>query len=215
MPQNYGIPSLTDIAFQSGRIVRFSGACRVHWTVLHHLFVCRTLVDVLYEAAQGPCPVCEQAEGCTCRGRLTLCCMLHDAEEVATGDIPSLWKTAEQRAQVKPLQGRVFQAYVGQVPSSDESKFIKAVDRLALVAECVVVGPPGVLEHSGLASWADTMGDKHLLDAAQHIVRAARSTAPEERDTMRGADSSLVRWFLREMHVGGAQNPFAERLLWP
>jgi hypothetical protein len=208
LPHNYGIPSLHDIAIQSGRLVRFTGACRVHWTVLHHLFVCRALVD-LCDRWGAETVWSADVERTDASALITL---LHEPDELATNDVPSPWKTVEHRRMVDPLQQRTYGAYLGRVPTEAERAFNKFIDMLSLVAEMIEVGPPGSLEYSGLAHWAPVFDRHGMLPGARHIVKGAHATAPLEIHTMRGLDSTLVLWYLRELEASGVRNPYNENL---
>lgn len=197
LPQNYGVPLLHDIAIQSGRIPRFAGACRVHWTLLHHLITCSELGRNLF--------------GIKHPSTLGLLLLLHDSDEIATSDIPTQWKAPEQRRLVDPLQARVLETYMGRLPDPTERTICKRVDLLALTAEAIVVGPPGVLEHSGLNAYADAQ-PAGMLERATSIVNDVQRALWALHHTMLGTGSSGVWWYLRLLRGAGVRNVFGEAL---
>lgn len=189
MPTNFGVPSPLDIAVQLGRLPRFAGATRVWpWSVLHHTVAC---LKYAYEF------------GAMSQFELALLA-LHDAEECATGDVPTTWKGTETRTWQDRLSGRLFRRYLrweekGNSPQyvADSLEQVKKVDTLLLVAEMYEVGPPLVLSHSGF----DCHGLYNSnLEAARGVVRQVAY------DFSRPGDSqyeygSLVLWYLMQLRV--------------
>jgi hypothetical protein len=212
LPQNFAVPRLHDIAVQSGRIVRFSGAAHMppspihgtprmypahgHWSVLHHLRVCHDLLHALVPDF----PLL-----------LMLRLLLHDSDEVATSDVPTLWKAPEQRLLGVGLQGRIYLTYSGQPCTPEEYRAVKRLDLLSLRAEMEVVGPPGILHHSGFESYPF---DNDEVETAVAIVRATVAVAPNPLSCC-DLHAPLVRWYLRALNGAGVRNPWGEDLLLP
>lgn len=174
VPRNYGVPALLDIAVQSARMARFAGAHRVPlWTVAHHLTVMEALVNIFFGPNTG---APEPRPGDQVHAPLRAFALLHDADEVATNDVPSLWKPPALREDASRLLRRVFQHYVGRQPSGPEADAVKRVDRLALTAECNIVGPPGVSQGAGLFSRTDA------VEVAEQVVDEVRHAYSDAND---------------------------------
>ena len=140
LPNNYGVPSPTDMAVQLGRIPRFAGATGPWWSVLHHIRLC---VLLWRDSAHDLLPLQSK--------EVELLILLHEADECATGDVPTLWKSDSMRKDAAKLQARTFRAYLGRDPNERALEHVKIIDELALRIEAEQVGPSGVLVHSGLA----------------------------------------------------------------
>lgn len=136
-------PSIADIGLALSRMPRFAGHTRRWWTVAHH---------VLWLEDYG------RANGLDRDARLGI--LLHDAHEAITGDIPTHFKTADMREVQRELDAVIFQRYHPRFYHAAE--IVKYYDRLGLMAEAVVVGPPG-LDLRG-----DPEGAKALL--AEHFM---------------------------------------------
>lgn len=202
LPRNFGVPLLHDIAIQSGRLVRWGGSCTIHWTVLHHLFVCSTLVEEM------------KAIGMNLGGVLftpdsELVALLHDAEEIATNDVPSQWKSQEFREQADALQSRVYATFMARQPTAHERIMNKAVDLLALTAEARSICPPTALHASGLDCYVCPWGEQWVVRAIE-IIRQVHAAAPSWVHTMDGLHSTLVLWYLRELERFGVRNAYNE-----
>lgn len=114
-----GAPSLTDLAVQLGREGRWCGAGRVFFPVLLHQMA---VADLL--------PLKIQIHG-----------LLHDADEVLTGDIPSPIKTEDIRKMQRAFRLRVY-AELGVKPPDDKTEaLVKAADLRIRVGEAHVIGP--------------------------------------------------------------------------
>lgn len=114
-----GTPSLTDLAVQLGREGRWCGAGRVFFTVLLHSMA---VADLL--------PLKIQIHG-----------LLHDADEVLTGDIPSPIKPEEMRRIQQAFRLRVY-AELGVMPPCDNVvMLVKAADLRIRIGEAHVIGP--------------------------------------------------------------------------
>lgn len=164
-PGNFGVPSPLDLAVQRGRMPRFAGATDGWWSVLHHVRVLSSFAGELPRALA----------------------LLHDGEEACTYDTMTTWKTPEQRALERRLERRIQAAYMGRLPTAGEAAAVKRLDMECLRAEMLVLGPPGVLAHSGL-----DRGDppRPAVEATVRAVRWGGSTTP---------DSELVRWYVAEL----------------
>lgn len=133
-PQFNGVPGLTDIALGLGRMPRFAGQTRRWWTGLHHSLVCCAIGEALAPAGRSS-------------DRLALLCLLHDAHEAITGDVPAFFKSKELSAWQEEIDERLFKAFGLWPISLEEHEFIKKVDNIALRAEANVLGPPNIMCH--------------------------------------------------------------------
>lgn len=193
---NFGVPSHLDIAVQLGRLPRFAGATRRYpWSVLHHVCAC-------YAFAEN--------NGVSFEGKAVI--LLHDAEECATGDVPTTWKNDALRSAQHRLSDRLFNSMRGPtLLSASDIEFgkveCKKVDMLMLVAEMYEVGPPNVLEHSG----CDAMFPRNsarLAEARETVNLIASEYAHPYDSAIR--DGKLVRWFLARLQsFGFADAPHA------
>lgn len=114
-----GAPSLTDLAVQLGREGRWCGAGRVFFPVLLHVMA---VADLL--------PLKIQIYG-----------LLHDSDEVLTGDVPSPIKPEEIRRTQRTFRLRVY-AEIGVKPPDDKTvAAVKAADIRVRIAEAHVIGP--------------------------------------------------------------------------
>lgn len=114
-----GAPSLTDLAVQLGREGRWCGAGRVFFPVLLHQL---SVADLL--------PIKIQIYG-----------LLHDSDEVLTGDIPSPIKTEDIRKMQRGFRIRVY-AEIGVKPPDDKTTaLVKAADIRIRIGEAHVIGP--------------------------------------------------------------------------
>lgn len=122
-----GVPTLDDIALALSRAPRFGGQCREDWSVLDHSMFAAAL------AVEDKC-----APG------LVLACLVHDAHEALTGDVPSPFKSAELKVLQADLDRRIMDAYYpgGFNRFSTMEHNLKQYDLRALYAEAAVVGPP-------------------------------------------------------------------------
>jgi len=122
-------PSLSDIARGLSQLPRFAGQTRRRWSVLEHsLFVAHLLTPAQLQGQHG---------------RLVrLKALMHDAHEVATGDIPTTWKTGEIRHRQQMLDVTIAIRTLGLTGSEIDDYFgkeakhiVEQVDNRALRAE--------------------------------------------------------------------------------
>ncbi len=139
VPGGAAAPSLEDIARSLARMPRFAGNTTRWWTVLHHSLV----VDFLTkQAGQGFLSPAELAEA-------RLYSLLHDAHEAVTGDVPTPWKTESLRGYQHLLDERIFREQGLRPPfelCDDAQRYLRVVDHLALWAEGLELGPPGLAD---------------------------------------------------------------------
>lgn len=187
LPNNYGVPSPTDLAVQLGRLPRFAGATRVWWSVLHHIRFCHKLW-----ALHPACSHLKSSQPFT-EIEVARALLLHDADETASSDVPTLWKPPELRAWARRLQERTFLAYMGSIPGPAVMEYVKRIDLLALRMEAELVGPPGVLVHSGLGrgNYPDGVRDR-AMTAMKEIHDSYGVNDPLSSAC---PDSPLVRWY--------------------
>lgn len=220
-PSNYGIPAPLDLAVQLGRLPRWCGATQGWWSVLHHLRVCDVIATALFDGAASPLWPRETQPWAdsTAEPAFRAALLLHEADEVCTGDIPTTWKCREQRLMVEGLQKRTLEAYAGHLmPRSMGGSFaaaldtdVKFVDRLVLWAEALEVGPPRALETSGLVT-------SRYTDRLASVARGAvRSVAKLYRSPCDSAEegSALVVWYLRALEELTGFPPSGEKSLKP
>ena len=148
-----GVPSVEDLALSLSRQPRFGGMCRRHWTVVDHSL----FVSILAERDGQPAEV-------------QLACLLHDAHEW-TGDIPTHFKTMEQRAMQVILDQKIQEAYAADTEHKDW-KLVKDYDSRALLAEALVVGPPQFKETTEVEKHFGAR--PHIKDVVALMVRLER-----------------------------------------
>jgi hypothetical protein len=122
-------PSLIDIAVALSRMPRFGGHTRRWWSVLDHTLFCDELVK-------------SEPDFVTRESRLAL--LFHDAHEAITGDVPTGAKTTGLRLLQADIDVAIMDAFYpgGLMGFNKYRETVKYFDRLALVAEGHVVGPP-------------------------------------------------------------------------
>lgn len=175
-------PSLSDIGLGLSRQPRFSGQGRHWWSVLDHSLFCHALgLREEYTASQQ------------------LAVLLHDAHEALTGDIPTPFKTDDMRALQGKLDAVIFAAYHpgGLAEYKSVARFVHDVDKRAMLAEALVVGPVGFAALPP-AAFAGMMGGKAKTADVSFLreeVTAGRLSRPYLLD--RGADAQNVRAFVQ------------------
>lgn len=197
-PTNMGVPHPRDMAVQLGRIPRYAGATVGWWSVLHHLYTCSQLVQQV--ATRDVLLVEGRADlGLVSTEVKELAVLLHEIDEVCTGDVPTPWKPIEFRRQSDPLQARAYTCYMGFNPGPSLRAYIRHVDELALYGEMETVAPNGCMQHSGYLSRPFTADDEVGIRAAIEVtlgVQGRFSGPMASADAMR---SPLPQWFMARM----------------
>jgi hypothetical protein len=123
--RNFGAPSVYDLAVQLMRLCRFGGGCQLWWPVGMHSLV---VADLL--------PAEMEHHG-----------LLHDAAEVAVGDVCRPFKTDAARKLERAVTERIY-AHLGlQLPTQNEAKLIHEADMRAVNAEgATACSPRGYAE---------------------------------------------------------------------
>ena len=124
-----GVPTLEDIALSLSRLPRFAGHTRRPWSVLQHSFVVERMAQLDGESSQ-----------------VRLVALMHDWHESITGDVPSPMKGYDMADLQDLLDLRIYDAYFpgGADASLHFRDKVHALDKRVLLAEAVVVGPPGI-----------------------------------------------------------------------
>ena len=130
LQSNTESPSVGDIAYGLGKMVRFGGACEGWWCVLQHSLVCH---DLALKFAK------ENEYTLKTTTLLALHMLLHDAHECITADIPSTWKSPEMKLYQSDLDTRIYNSLDLDRPSDHESRIIAELDQEALIAEAYTV----------------------------------------------------------------------------
>lgn len=113
-------PTLKDIAFSLSRLPRWGGATLVPWTVLHHSLAMYRLA--LMVPHRKPATL--------------LFCLMHDVDEMATGDIPKPFKTDQQAELGEALRQWFYkQAFRVGYPDEGTQEAVKFLDHEAKIAE--------------------------------------------------------------------------------
>ncbi len=128
-------PSLIDIAVGLSRQPRFAGQGRQWFSVLDHTLFCDELAKTLDN----------YSEESVVEARLAV--LLHDAHEAVTADVPSDMKGQDLKYKQREIDVGIYEAffpggYYHHYIRLGWDLMVKTVDRLALVAEAHVVGPP-------------------------------------------------------------------------
>jgi hypothetical protein len=145
-------PSLVDIAVSLSRQPRFGGHTRRWWSVLDHTLFCDELVQ---EETDHRFP------------RLAL--LLHDAHEAITADVPTDAKTTGLKLLQADLDVAIMDAFFpdGLTGYNRWRDTVKRIDRVALVAEGIVLGPP--VEEDRLVA-VDPIFDRNLTGVERAMM---------------------------------------------
>lgn len=120
--------TVRDVAVGLSRIPRWAGATLVPWTVLQHSLA------VYRRATYLGAPI-----------EARLYALWHDAEEMATGDIPAPFKTREQKVLQEQLLRWVYEKALHRpFPPDSVCEFVKALDDEARVVEVHTLCHPRV-----------------------------------------------------------------------
>jgi hypothetical protein len=189
-----GVPSIEDLALALSRQPRFGGMCRRHWTVVDH-----SLFAAMLAQRDGQQP------------EVQLALLLHDAHEW-TGDIPTHFKTKEQRSLQHRMDAAIQEAYFKDSTEVVLESTTKHYDIRALLAEAMVVGPPifktstQILEH---------FGQRPRLRDVVALVKALESgrLGVHPSELVYKHDAANVRWYLHE--IERLQNDINARMTAP
>jgi hypothetical protein len=144
-------PSIPDIGLALSRVPRFGGHTRRPWTVAHHVL---WLDD--YARTRGA------------NDDIRLGILLHDAHEAVTGDIPTHFKTPDMRGLQRDLDRAIYGRYFPRFWHVEES--VKYYDRIGLLTEADVVGPPALM-------YSDAT-DSEAIDRAKALYIANFPSVP-------------------------------------
>jgi hypothetical protein len=158
--QDFGAPSIRDIAVQSMRLVRFSGAGEVFWPIGMHMLLVADLMPRCLPPPEGwrPTRPGQMPPGVTALdydeiGRpranpwLVVYGQLHDAAEIVMGDIPRPMKSPEQRSLEDRVQYRIYNMLGVPQPNPEILEAVKRADfRAALTEGAHRCGGPGFEE---------------------------------------------------------------------
>ena len=163
-----GVPSLTDIVLGLGRAARFGGHTTRWWTVLLHSLVCAQI-----------------AERIGLNKIVQFHCLMHDAHESVTSDVPAFFKPAYMKEQQEFIDARLYTALGVRYVTGFERLAIGFADEAALRAEAFLYGPPAIMAHIAAPLSKDV-----------EIVRAIGEQFPNPSDTD-GLQSVAAVEFLR------------------
>ena len=122
--REHGTPTLYDIGYSLRQLPRFVGYVKRSWSVLGHVMACAR-----YAAAKKH------------DIRTQLYCLLHDADECCTGDIPPIWKTEELKTWQREIRTRIYMSLgIGQ-PSLQTDRIVHQIDSQMLYAEARIFAP--------------------------------------------------------------------------
>ena len=111
--QEYGAPTLRDIAIQSMRIFRFCGAGEKLWPVGMHLML---VADLLPEELKH-------------HG------LLHDGPEAVVSDVPRPFKTPQAKKLENIVQGRIYHSLGLRLPTAKQAELVHLADIRAVNVE--------------------------------------------------------------------------------
>lgn len=137
-------PTVADIAVSLARLPRWGGATvkGKDWCVLHHSYAAGLV-----------------AQDRGCHPESILYALLHDMEEMATGDIPKPFKTHGQSELGAQLQRWLYSRTIGlQFPDEFDQAVVKTIDDELKFAELVCFCHPN--------SWWDPYFHQKFLDFA-------------------------------------------------
>ena len=147
------------VAHQLAMINRFTGATYRPYSVAEHSLLCADLAD---------------AAGCT--PLVQLCCLMHDAHEIVTGDAssPVKWELGQAWGGFELRHARALRAHFGlQCAFASARATIKHIDLVALATERLALLPWDALRHK---PWPilDTPGREVRPAIGVDLRRAAR-----------------------------------------
>ena len=145
-------PSIEDVAIGLARIPRWAGATVRPWSVLQHSLA----ASALAERPQG--------------GRGQLYALWHDCEEMATGDIPTPFKTPDQRELGEELRRWMYEQTLGfPYPNTGIQEAVKRFDDEVRLAELYCLCHPRAWDWS-LTERAPQMENFDAADAVWDLI---------------------------------------------
>lgn len=160
-----GTVNLLDLVVHTGRERRFGGFGNTEWTVLHHSVFCCFLWLRLSKRLPDDPAILRHV-------------LLHDMHEAYVGDIPAPVKA--ELDGLKDLESRIddrIRQRLGYAaPTEEQRRLVKLVDKMALVAEAYLFGPPGAGE--------GVLKLDFDPQARINIVRSIRVVLPELKPTL-------------------------------
>lgn len=175
-------PSVEDIAVSLGRIVRFAGATKKWWTVLHHSVLCETLLmdhprymDLSLEE----------------RLLARLYILLHDGHECIISDIPTTWKSGEMKVLQVTLDKRIRKELeIPEIVPAHIQELIAEIDEQALYSEAAEIGVEALYEQF------------HHRANHEHKRAVAKYAATyEHAETASGLDAPLVKYYIKTINI--------------
>jgi hypothetical protein len=151
-----GVPSLPDMALGLSRVVRFAGQGKRFFSVAAHTLWIDDLMQKRHEPEEN-----------------RLAWMLHDAHESVVSDIPTVFKTLDQKKVGYELDRRIFDTFFARFGGYDAfcdpdvRDAVKHYDRLALVTEYEVIGP-------GHKSYLEAPAQEHVVFLTEWLRQADR-----------------------------------------
>lgn len=162
----YGHPTVRDMAVQTMRVARYNGSLRDWWPVGMHLLHCADIAKSL-----GGDHVDE------------LHVLLHDSTEVVFSDTPGPVKCKEHREREQMLLTRTYLGLALPHPTKEQTKLVKKVDILSLIAEAEVMG------HPAFAAMVTSANNKALLDQEEYDM--AKRLLQQRVDTFNPMDALI------------------------
>lgn len=120
--RNFGVPTVYDIAVQSMRQCRWSGAVKIWWPVGMHALLTADICIKLFPPDY------------------VVYALLHDAAEAIYCDVPGPLKAKDHRDYEHRLLRRIYQSLNVPQPTEQQSRAVVVCDMLALLGEAVELG---------------------------------------------------------------------------
>lgn len=151
---NSGVPSLESMAASLGRMPRFCGHTKEHYTVICHTFVVAALMPEPW-GING---------------------FLHDTQENMFADVPTPMKTQVARNREHVVQARIYEGYGVPWPMSEEIvDALEEADHKALVAEA------NICQHAGcIAQWGTDFDEEAGRLTKKYLKKVNAWLDPEQ-----------------------------------
>jgi hypothetical protein len=141
-PSLRNAPSLEAVAIGLALRPRWAGQTNRPFNVLAHSFLVAALVEHPYFGPLGE----------AARDACHLHALLHDAAEAIVGDIPTTWKTDDDRRREQVILACLYESLdLSWPPAMDIARLVASADFLALRAEGTLLMPPGLFTDG----WSD------------------------------------------------------------